>query len=120
MHASPSTRAQFVQQLEAILARYYAAEMPFKDPSKTNNNKQKYIQIHLPRFMHSLIRARPHIQRGARIVALGEKGHVPALLHELFAPSMLKVTTTEYPGVQQRQGWQNLWRHLHQQQQQMQ
>jgi hypothetical protein len=32
------------------------------------------------------------------MIAIGEKGHVPALLYELFKPKMLKVTTTEFPG----------------------
>lgn len=50
------------------------------------------------RFMHTLLRASPHIQQGATIIAIGEKGHVPALLHELFKPKILKVTTTEFPG----------------------
>eukprot|EP00775_Hariotina_reticulata_P012473 gene12473-12607_t len=72
--------------------------MPFKD-GRRNDNKQKYMQTHLPRFMHTLLRASPHIQQGATMIAIGEKGHVPVLLHELFKPKVLKVTTTEFPGL---------------------
>jgi hypothetical protein len=90
---------QFYVKLEDVLARYFQAEMPPKEaPSSQLSNKQRYIRTHLPRFMHTLIRAKPHISRGSKIVALGEKGHVPAMLHELFQPSLLKVTTMEYPG----------------------
>jgi hypothetical protein len=90
---------QYLARLEAILSHYFPAEMPPKDiPAAQLSNKQRYIKTHLPRFMHTLIRAQPHIKPGASIVALGEKGHVPAMLHELFQPSMLKVTTMEFPG----------------------
>jgi hypothetical protein len=92
---------QYLAKLEGILARYFPAEMPPNDvlPAQLSN-KQRYIRTHLPRFMHTLIRAQPHCKPGSSIVALGEKGHVPALLHELFQPSLLKVTTMEFPGKQ--------------------
>jgi hypothetical protein len=94
---------QFYGQLEDVLARYFQAVMPPKGaPSAQLSNMQRYILTHLPRFMHTLIRAKPHISPGSKMVALGEKGHVPVMLHELFQPSVLKVTTMEYPGEKQQ------------------
>lgn len=90
---------QYYAKLEGILSRYFPAEMPPKHaPPAQLSNKQRYLRTHLPRFAHTMLRAQPHIKPGSSVVALGEKGHVPALLHELFQPSLLKVTTMEYPG----------------------
>jgi hypothetical protein len=97
---------QIYGKLEDVLARYFQAEMPPKGARSSQlSNKQRYIRTHLPRFMHALIRAKPYISPGSKIVAVGEKGHVPVMLHELFQPSLLKVTTMEYPGEKQQAGF---------------
>lgn len=95
----PDEAQQYYAKLEGILSRYFPAEMPPKHaPPAQLSNKQRYLRTHLPRFAHTMLRAQPHIKPGSSVVALGEKGHVPALLHALFQPSLLKVTTMEYPG----------------------
>jgi SAM-dependent methyltransferase len=107
--ATPTPKHPPPQRVFTTLAEYFPDHMPADmdasgaRPEKivivNNDHKTYYIAVHLPRFTHTLLRAAAAVAPGSRILAIGEKGHIPLLIHQLLKPSWLRSTSMDSSGV---------------------